>query len=157
MRTISLLFAGLAVVCAQESKPDFTGTWVLKVEKSHFGSMPKPLGMKLVATRNGESVHAVETTESEQGGPTNTEGDWFLDGQQHPAGKMTQMSKWEGNTLYAEKKSADGSYREVIRMTLSPDGKTATEKISVKSPNGQNTSTLVWEKQEGGGAANGRE
>ena len=147
MRLIPWLFLLIFLPALAQDHPDFSGTWVLDMNRSHFGNMPKPVGMKLIATKQGDAVHSVETTDTAQGGPATAEGDWFLDGKFHPAGKMSQMSKWEGSTLYAEKKSDDGSYREVIRMTLSPDGKTATEKINVKSPNGNNSSTLIWTRQ----------
>ncbi len=86
-------------------------------------------------------------------GKKSLEGDWFLDGKQHPVdpsaqgNKQTQMSRWDGNAVVAERKSEDGSYKETIRMTMSGDGKTATERISVKSPNGNNSSTLIWERK----------
>jgi hypothetical protein len=145
MRLISLCLL-LCLPALAADHPDFTGNWVLDTNKSHFGNMPKPVGMKLTVTKNGEAYHSVEVTDTAQG-PTTAEGDWFLDGKSHPADKMSQMSKWENSTLYAEKKSDDGAYDQVIRLTLSPDGKTATERIKVKSPNGNNSSTLVWLRQ----------
>ncbi len=156
---IALTFAAGLTACFDawgadvKGKPDFTGTWTLNLPKSNFGKTPKPVGMTLVAAKKGDVLHSTQKIEDGQG-LKSTEGDWFLDGKQHPAdptaqagNKQTQMSRWQGNTIYAERKSEDGSYREQIRMTLSGDGKTATEKIYVKSPNGNNSSTLIWDRK----------
>lgn len=155
MRNI-LLLAALAgcfsFLAWADDKPDLAGNWALNIGKSKFGKMPKPQSMTLKAVRKGDVLHSVQTTEDGQGSRS-TEGDWFLDGKQHPvdtqatASKMTQMSKWDGKTLVADRKSEDGSYVENMRITVSGDGKTATEKLNVKSPNGNNTATLVWERK----------
>ena len=154
MRKLLVLMAlGSAAFAADTNgKPDFTGDWTLNVAKSSFGKMPKPQGMTLKAAHKGEVLHSVQTTDDGQG-PKSVEGDWFLDAKQHPVdpsaqgNKQTQMSRWQGNTLIAERRSEDGSYRETIRMTLSGDGKTATEHVDVKSPNGNNVSTLIWNRK----------
>ncbi len=155
MRTILIVMMALgvsAIAADTNGKPDITGDWTLNLGKSNFGKMPKPQSMTLKAMHKGEVLHSVQTTDDGQG-PKSVEGDWFLDGKQHPVdptaqgNKQTQMSRWQGNTLVAERRSDDGSYHETIRMALSSDGKTATEHISVKSPNGSNTSTLVWERK----------
>lgn len=154
MRTVLVMLfaAGLTAAAPDSGKPDFTGNWTLNIGKSNFGKSPKPQSMALKAARKGEVLHSVQTTDDGQG-PKSVEGDWFLDGKQHPVdpsaqgNKQTQMSRWQGNAIVAERKSEDGSYKETIRMTLSGDGKTATEKIYVKSPNGNNTSNLIWERK----------
>ena len=149
---LALLAAGLSTAAPDSGKPDFTGNWTLNVGKSSFGKSPKPQSMTLKAMRKGEVLHSVQTTDDGQG-PRSVEGDWFFDAKQHPVdptaqgNKQTQMSRWQGNTVIAERKSEDGSYKESIRMTMSSDGKTATEKIAVKSPNGNNSSTLIWERK----------
>ena len=154
MRKLLVLVALGSVAFAADTngKPDFTGDWTLNVAKSSFGKMPKPQGMTLKAAHKGEVLHSVQTTDYGQG-LKSMEGDWFLDAKQHPVdpsaqgNKQTQMSRWQGNALIAERRSEDGSYREIIRMTLSGDGKTATEKVFVKSPNGNNASTLIWNRK----------
>ncbi len=155
MRNVLVVLVAFGSACwaaDMNGKPDFTGNWNLNVGKSSFGKMPKPQSMTLKAARKGEVLHSVQTTDDGQG-PKSAEGDWFLDAKQHPVdpsaqgNKQMQMSRWQGNTLVAERHSEDGSYRETIRMTLSGDGKTATERVSVKSPNGSNSSTLIWDRK----------
>ena len=36
------LLAGPALAARQDAKPDFSGTWVLDINKSDFGQMPPP-------------------------------------------------------------------------------------------------------------------
>ncbi len=154
MRSIllALFAASISFAAPDTGKPDFTGDWRLNVGKSSFGKAPKPQSMMLKAIRNGEVLHSVQTTDVGQG-PKSVEGDWFLDGKQHPvepsaqSNKQTQMSRWQGNAIVAERQTENGGYKETIRMTLSSDGKTATETIYVKSPNGNNISKLIWERK----------
>jgi len=152
MRKLLVLLVGSLMMVLAADQPDFTGNWTLNVGRSKFGKMPKPQSMTLTAAKKGEVLHSVQTTEDGQG-KRSVEGDWFLDGKQHPVdpaattNKQTQMSKWDGMTLVSERRGADGSYLETIHMMLSGDGKTATERVNVKSPNGNNTSTLIWERK----------
>ena len=127
-------------------RPNFSGHWILDLDHSKFGKMPKPTGMTLVATNDGDTMHAVQTMDSE-GGPITTESKWIADGKEHDAlganGGKT-VTRWEGNTLYSERRSSDGLFEEKIWLTMSKDGKTATEKMWSKGPEGVNLRTLVW-------------
>ena len=131
-------------------KPDFSGRWELDISHSSFGKMKPPTRMTLEAIHHGDTLHATQTSYDQAGGPDAVEGDWFLDGKEHPlgsGGQIVSVSKWDGNTLISERKSKDNSYDETIRLTLSADGKTATENISVKDPNGSDKRKLVWQKK----------
>ncbi len=151
MRRLLILTSLLATACLglglAQGKPDFSGTWTLNLNRSNFGKMLKPNGMKLTAKRDGDTMHAVQTTET-PGGPESTESDWIADGKEHdtPGNGGKSLTKWEGNTLYSERRSGDGSYQEKIWLSLSNDGKTATEKVWTKSQNGTNLRTLVWDR-----------
>ena len=79
--TIACLGIALAAP-ATGNKPDFTGDWTLNLDKSNFGKAPKPTGMTLKVTREGDAMHSVQTTDS-QAGPTEAAGDWILDGKEH--------------------------------------------------------------------------
>jgi hypothetical protein len=141
------LVAALSLVAA--SRPDLSGKWLLNTDKSTFSQKNfYPDGMTLEVTRQGEGFHSKLTTMDGLSGGTVTEGDWFLDGKYHPIPGTTwsQTSKWDGNVLIAEKKSPEG-YEEHMRLSLSADGKRATEKLSVKNANGSASSTLIWDRQ----------
>jgi hypothetical protein len=117
--------------------------------RSHFGKSDKPDGMTLKVTRNGDQMHAVQTTQT-SGGPTDFEGDWIVDGKEHETVSATPgkvITRWEGNTLYSERRSNDGTFTQRIYLTLSRDGKMATEKVFTKGPQGSNDSVLIWERK----------
>jgi hypothetical protein len=147
---LTIACVGIAMAATSgDGKPDFTGNWVLNLDHSNFGKAPKPTGMTLKVTRNGDNMHAVQTTDS-QGGPTDFAGDWIVDGKEHDTSSTTPgkiLTRWEGNTLYSERKSNDGSFIQRIWLTLSSDGKTATEKVSTKGADGTNTTRLIWERR----------
>jgi hypothetical protein len=109
---LTIACAGLAL-CANsgDGKPDFSGNWILKLDKSNFGKSHKPDGMTLKVTRNGDTMHAVQTTQT-PGGPMDFEGDWILDGKEHDLTNSTTTGKvttrWEGNTLVSERRAGDG-------------------------------------------------
>lgn len=148
LATIAYFCLGFAPHCLAADHPDFSGHWILNLDRSHFGKMEKPNGMTLAATMSGDTMHAVQTMDL-AGGPVTTESNWIADGQQHDAlgaNGGTIVARWEGNTLYSERKSSDGLYNEKVWLTLSKDGKTATEKVWTKGPEGTNLRTLVWQK-----------
>jgi hypothetical protein len=107
------------------------------------------MGMTLKVRRNGDVMHAVQTTNS-QGGPTDAESDWIVDGKEHDTAGATPgkvLTKWKGSTLYSERKSNDGSFLQRIWLTLSSDGRTATEKVLTKGTGRRQRCNLVWLRQ----------
>ena len=133
--------------CA-DSHPDFTGHWILNLDQSKFGKMQKPNGMVLEATRIGATLHAVQTMDT-PGGPITTESNWIPDSQEHDtpgANGGKTVTKWEGNILYSERRSSDGMFQEKTWLSLSKDGKTATEKVWTRGPEGAELRTLIWQK-----------
>ena len=132
-----------------DGKPDLTGNWTLNLDRSSFGKGAKPDGMSLKVIRDGDVMHAVQTTNT-TGGPTDLKSDWVVDGKEHDTQSNTPskvMTKWEGNTLYSERRANDGSFLQRIWISLSSDGKTATEKVWTKGSEGTNESRLVWKRQ----------
>ena len=144
-----LILAIAASLAIAANKPDFTGKWKLIVNRSNFGGAEKPVSMTIESTLKSNVMHSVQTEETAQG-PQTSEFDWYMDGQRHSTEKPMRgysLTRWDNNTLINERRSDDGSYRETIRMTLSSDGKTATEDIQSKGPNGSNHEKLVFERQ----------
>jgi hypothetical protein len=147
MRVFAVCAVASALLAA--SKPDFTGTWELAVDQSDFGNSTRPTRMTLVSSDKGDVMHSVTTTYTGQD-VERIESDWYLDGKKHATDKPAlgfSITRWEDNTLVNERQSHDGLYRQTIRLTLSVDGKTATEKVESKTPNGTNRTKLVWRKQ----------
>ena len=94
-------------------------------------------------------MHSVQTTYTPQGTAT-AEADWYPDGEKHSYQRPTpgySVTQWDDDALVSEHRSNDGQYYEKIRLTLSHDGKTATEEVDSKTPNGANHSKLIWRKQ----------
>jgi hypothetical protein len=146
-RSILILVAALSISAA--GHPDLAGKWQLNMAKSKFSQKNfNADGMKLEVIPDGGGYRSKLTTTDGQSGGTETEGHWFLDGQYHPipGTRWSQMSKWDGNVLVAEKKSAEDSYEEQMRLTVSPDGKQVAEDLTVKNTNGTNSSKLIWDR-----------
>jgi hypothetical protein len=148
--TVPLLlsFAIGATVFAA-SKPDFTGTWELDIKRSDFGNLSKPARMTIQSTVEGDAMHSVQTTYVEQETQT-AEFTWYLDGKRHSSDKPVpgySVTRWEDATLVSDRLSNDGAYKETIRMSLSADGKTATETIETKNPSGTNKEKLIWHRK----------
>lgn len=151
-RTILCLATLVAALFAAppDGKPDFSGYWELNLAKSKFGKMVKPTRMTLTVQREGDRSKAEQTTWNEQG-ESSSSGIWYLDGKDRPAeeaGRTMEKTHWDGNVLVNEKQSLDRTFVETVRMSLSPDGKTATEEVRVKSPNGDTREILVFDKKE---------
>jgi hypothetical protein len=148
MRALLCVLAFPTVLWAAD-KPDLVGRWELNSAQSKFGKMQKPVSMALTVTEDGGVLHAVQHTVDATEGQVDVAGDWYLDGKDHPirGSHMTQMSKWDGKVLTADKKSADGTVLERISITFSSDGKVVTERVTVSSPGGNDTRVLVWNKK----------
>ncbi len=143
------LFSVAVAVAVGASKPDFTGVWELDVKKSDFGGSPKPARMTIQSTMQGDAMRSVQTTYAEQENQT-AEFTWYLDGKRHSSDKPVpgySVTRWEDTTLVSERQSQDGAYKETIRMSLSKDGKTATESVETKNPSGSNKEKLIWHRK----------
>jgi hypothetical protein len=144
-----LIFLGIASIARAVNPSDLSGKWELLINKSTFGSMPKPARMTVESTVKGNVMHAVQTTYLHQDNQVE-EFTWYLDGKRHETAKPVpgySVTRWEGDTLVNERQSNDGQYKETIRVALSNDGKTATEDIQAKTPIGNNHAKLIWQKQ----------
>jgi hypothetical protein len=129
-------------------RPDFSGKWELVLEKSDFGKSAKPTRMTLSSKVDGGAMHAVQTTYTAQDNDS-AEYIWYLDGKRHPTDKPApgySLTRWEDSTLVSERVSNDGAYSQSTRMTMSRDGKTATETVEIKNPTGTNKEKLIWRK-----------
>ena len=148
MKRVWMLLA-LAAFGVAADKPDFSGVWKLNVSKSDFGSAEKPVSMTVVSKNEGTQMHSTQSAETAQG-PQTTEFTWYLDGKRHATDKPVpgySITKWDDNALVTQRQSSDGAYKVTIRMTLSADGKVATEEIDTKNPGGTNKEKLIWERQ----------
>ena len=145
---IGLLIGSLSLAAFAASKPDFTGRWELDVNKSDFGGVTKPARMTIESSMQGDMMRSVQTTYAQQDTQT-TEFTWYVDGKRHETDKPVpgfSITRWEDTTLVSERQSTDGAYKETTRMSLSRDGKTATEIVETKTPSGNNKEKLIWHR-----------
>jgi hypothetical protein len=141
---------------AQDAKPNFTGKWNLDVAKSDFGPMPPPDSVVHVIEHKEPNLKVVTTTKSAQGEITN-ERSLTTDGKENvnkmrmgpEEQQVTSTSKWNGKSLATSfKLSAQGTEFEISdSWTLSDDGKVLTVSRGIKAPQGEFTSTTVFNKQ----------
>jgi len=147
--TEALFLIASALTCYAAKPADFAGRWELNVKESSFGSLTKPARMTIDCTVNGDEMHSVTTTYLQQDNQA-IESTWYLDGKRHPTDKPVpgySITRWQDGLLISEVGSNDGAYKQIIRLTLSSDGKTVTEEVQTKTPNGNNREKLIWQKK----------
>lgn len=166
----------IAGVGFAQSKPDFSGTWKLNVEKSDFGPVPGPNAQTDVIEQKGDTIKIHVTAQGDQGDLQYTE-TLTTDGKEvavspdspgaHPAPEVTMQSiaaSWDGATLNVSQKLTYGTdpVTGVSHYTLSADGKTLTIASDYEGTQGGASRTFVFDKQDssmtagnssGGGAA----
>jgi len=149
---IARLFAIMSLVSVSaHATPDFSGTWVLDVNKSD-------LGMKNPASK-AQMKKVVLVIKQTAGKLTvqRSSGDvavYNLDGSESvnslPGGGQSKTKmKWVGDTLVAN--TASNSSGTNVNMTdvrsLSANGKEMILKVSMQLPSGERKQTLVYTKQ----------
>jgi hypothetical protein len=142
---------------AQEARPNFSGTWILDLEKSDFAQMPAPDSIVNVIDHKEPALKIATTQKGQQGEVTN-ERNLTTDGKEN-ANKMRTMggeqqevkstTKWVGRKLMtAFKLDVQGGVIEITdAWELSGDGKTMTVVRDLKNPQGELTQTIVFNKQ----------
>lgn len=135
-----------------QAKPDFSGTYVLVVDKSDFGAMPGPATRTDVIDHKDTKLLIKRTIGGPNGDQTVTLNLAF-DGKAHtnptPQGDFVSTLAWDGPVLIMTTNvdTPNGSAAIVDRLTLSPDGKTLTQKRSVSAGGQEIEQTIVLAKQ----------
>lgn len=125
-----------------------SGNWTLDVAHSDFGHATRPVKSTATYTVRGDVVNATQIIYI-AGGQQKSEMTWYLDGLRHPSQKPApgySVTQWDGHAFVDKRSSTDGLYKETIRVTLSPDGATATETVDSKTPQGTNREKLIWRR-----------
>jgi len=151
MRTSRMFFAFAAlaigaVALMADSKPDFTGTWKLNLDKSDLGGAPitalvvavdhKDPSFKLTAkgTAGGEDFEETESFTTDGKPSEDSHGG-------------TVKCHWDGMALVIEGTAPDGTPIENARLTISADGRTVTRDAVQKNDEGEQKRHEVYEKQ----------
>jgi len=155
MRTSSWLvpaFLSLVLGACAGDTANFTGSWYLNVEKSHWGSKPKPLSVMLVIDHRDPILryHGTVTHTNEDTRDFDFSG--AIDGHEYPMvsslGPGTAiLRRVDANTFESIFRNADGTRVETARTTLSRDGRWLTRQIRQQTPEGSRTWTEIYDRR----------
>jgi hypothetical protein len=142
------LFMG---VCAAQPG-NLTGNWHLNVQKSHWGSTPKPHSVVLIIDHKepsleyrGTVVYANEDAR-DFGFFGAFDGKPYAMSRSYGPGSIT-LKRVDGLSFDSVFTSEDGRYVERTRTLLARDGKTLTRQIRVESKDGNRSWTEVYERR----------
>ena len=149
--------AGLVFVAslAAQSKPNFSGTWKLNVDKSDFGVLPPSNSRTDVVDHKDPNLKITVADDGAQGQQNYTL-IMTTDGKEavnKPGGlDMKSVATWDASKLVVSTKLQFQGSDVAIKTSwsLSDDGKTLTENAHLESPMGETDQKMVFEKQEGG-------
>jgi hypothetical protein len=149
MRKISITLTAAVfafVLLVAQTKPNFTGTWKLNVQKSDFGPGPTPpegwavkmdhreLEIWTIPADDPAKKHVIYT----DGRASQAESEEF--------GHITITAAWDKSALVVTSKY--GEIKQTDRWVLSADGKTWTSSRHLETPGGEGDLKHVYEKQE---------
>lgn len=154
-RTLLLLAVAVlgALLCpAQDAKPNFTGKWVLDIPKSEFGVLPAPASRSDVIDHQDPKLKLTVTTKGPQGERT-TELNYTTDGQENTntvgGREIKSRARWDGKRLITEAKlEVQGNSIELKDVwELGEEGKILTLSRELKSPQGETSQKLIFNKE----------
>ena len=125
LRTLLLLSASVlcAVALSAATKPDFTGTWKLNVEKSDLGGAP--ITSVVVQIQHKDPTFTYTAKGAADGQDFEESETFTTDGKASQDSRGgTLKAQWDGEVLVTEATGPDGNPAYTSRMALSADGKT---------------------------------
>ena len=158
-KLVATAAAILLLTCAggaQNTTPNFSGTWSIDIAKSDFGPAPPPDSVVMVIDHKEPSIKVMNTQKGAQGETVNertltTDGKESSSKLQTPAGEqdLKSTAKWSGKTLAIE--SAMDIQGMSIGLSdawdLSDDGKVITIVRSIRTPQGDFGTKMVFNKK----------
>jgi hypothetical protein len=151
MSTLFVVAAAAGMAMAAD-KPDFSGSWKMDADKSTFGPMPPPTSMTAKVTHKDPDL-AIEITQSGAQGDNTTTMKYSTDGKETTNSMMGNDVKstaaWEGKVLVVKSNLDAGGAQVKLtsKYSLSDDGKTLTQALSISAPQGDFDLTYVLVKQ----------
>jgi len=155
MKTLAILACAtlLTMTAAPPSKPNFSGTWKLDVEKSEFGPMPPPTSMTR-EIKHAEPNLQIKTTTVSQQGELTLELKYTTDGKETTnatrLGDIKGTAQWEADAIvvrYTVVNPQAGEMKFEDRWTLSPSGKVTTVVSKISGAFGETERKLYFDKQ----------
>jgi hypothetical protein len=153
-KLMSTLFviAAAANMAVAGDKPDFSGSWKMDADKSVFGPMPPPTSMSCKIDHKDPDLNIVQSQSGAQGDQTMTF-KYSTDGKETTNSLMGNDVKskaaWDGKTLVVNSSLDAGGTQVKLtsKYSLSDDGKTLTQALSISAPQGDFDLTYVLVKQ----------
>lgn len=153
-KLMSTLFviAAAANMAVAGDKPDFSGNWKMDADKSVFGPMPPPTSMSCKIEHKDPDLNIVQSQSGAQGDQTMTF-KYSTDGKETTNSLMGNDVKskaaWDGKTLVVNSSLDAGGTQVKLtsKYSLSDDGKTLTQALSISAPQGDFDLTYVLVKQ----------
>ncbi len=153
-KLMSTLFviAAAANMAVAGDKPDFSGNWKMDADKSVFGPMPPPTSLTCKIDHKDPDLSIEQSQSGAQGDQTMTF-KYSTDGKETTNSLMGNDVKskaaWEGKTLVVNSSlDAGGAQVKLVsKYSLSDDGKTLTQALSISAPQGDFDLTYVLVKQ----------
>jgi hypothetical protein len=149
--TVFAIWAAAALAVAAD-KPDFSGNWKLDPDKSVFGPMPPPTSMMLVIDHKDPDISVNQSSTGPEG-DQNTISKYSTDGKEtvnkFMGTDVTSKAHWDGAALMIDSSIDTGGavIKLTSKWTLSDDGKTLSDALSISSPQGDLAMTYVLVKQ----------
>jgi hypothetical protein len=149
----ALLAPSARLLIAQQAPPtgtDFTGTWVINLAKSDFGTLPPPTIDSSTVTRTGTMYQIDATTDFGGQGTQHSVLNWPVgEGETttdlpNGATLHTTTKLQHDTTTFSSTISVQGQIvaLQTGRMYRSPDGKTLTREMEIQPLAGPNTESL---------------
>jgi hypothetical protein len=154
MKIVGVLLLSLAAVA--QDKPNFTGTWLLAIEKSDFSHFPVPDAQTNVIEHKGPNIKLTQTIRSASvpGGEASWERHYTTDGKESVnrlgPRDAKSTSKWAGNKLIIVTKleTPDGTSEIEESWELTDGGKQMVVSRDFKEPDGGGVQRLLFKKQQ---------
>jgi hypothetical protein len=152
-RLAGILLAFLLITSvAQAAAPDFSGTWVLNLQRSDFGPLPGPAKESQAVDHKGPTLKVKAETEGEQG-PMSFELQYTTDGAEckNTIMGMPLVSKVkpEGESLKFDAKLEVQGMQITIQetWTLAEEGKVLKVKRLMSSEMGEAEQNVIYDKK----------
>ena len=140
------------VTAPMGAKPNFTGVWKLKLDKSDFGPIPGPESETDTIEHNDPNLKLAVDQQGGQG-KQKYELTIMINGKEeaHKLGEreVKTTTQWEGNAMVVLTKLMFQDNEVLVKAvyTMSADGKTVTNNTHFSSAMGEADQKLVFEKQ----------
>ena len=162
VRLLSLIMIAVLalplVTSAQAGKIDFTGSWTLNADKSTMGDGPRMGGGDFTAKQEGNALTVDRSFTTRDGQTINSTMKYTLDGKESvntsPRGDSKSVASWSADgkiltiktsrTFNMNGESRTMNSTEVWTMT---DPRTITINSTMTTPNGDRTTTMVYDRK----------